>query len=188
MTLPQEIPRYRLTVDDYHRMADAGILGEDDRVELIQGELIEMTPIGSSHAGSVAWIAQRFSELVAGRVVVWNQNPIRLDRQSEPQPDVALLRPRADGYRSALPGPEDVLLVVEVADSSLGYDRDVKGPLYAAHAISEYWLVDLASRCLVRHREPAADGYRRIDTPRDAGTVTPEALPQVRVELSELLG
>ncbi len=187
MTLPREIPRYRLTEDDYHRMAEAGILGEDDRVELIQGELIEMTPIGSGHAGTVSWIAQRFSEVVAGRAVVWTQNPLRLDRHSEPQPDVALLRPRLDAYRASLPTPDDVLLVVEVADSSLAYHRDIKGPLYGAHAIPEYWLVDLAARCLVRYRQPSADGYARSDH-QDSGAVALEALPRARLDLTELLG
>ena len=186
MTLPEQIPRHRFTVEEFHRMAEAGILGEDDRVELIQGELIEMTPIGSAHARTVAWIAQHLALAAGDGAVVWTQNPIRLDAHCEPQPDVALLRARADGYWSALPGPGDVLLVVEVADSSLAYDRDVKAPLYAAHGVPELWLVDLQARHVIRHRRPSAGGYTRIDPPVADRLLVPERLPAAGIDVGAL--
>ena len=124
------LTRHRLNVDDYHRMAEAGILGEQDRVELIDGDLIDMAPIGQDHIASVNGLAHALFLACGDRAIVSIQNPARLDRFSEPQPDAALFRPRADHYRTgAPPGPADVLLLVEVADSSLRYDRAVKLPL-----------------------------------------------------------
>jgi hypothetical protein len=118
--------RHRLTVADYHQMADAGMLGPDDRVELIAGEVLDRSPIGSLHAAVVAAVAEYFSRVAAGKLTVWSQNPIRLDDLSEPQPDIALVRPRADFYAAAHPTSADVFLVVEVAETSLPYDLDVQ--------------------------------------------------------------
>ena len=131
--------RHRLTVHDYHRMADAGIFGKDDRIELIDGDLVDMAPIGQGHAAVVARLTRALFMACADRAIVWPQNPIRLDQSSEPQPDVTVLRHRADFYADGeRPGPADVLLLVEVADSSLRYDRTVKLPLYARAGIAEY--------------------------------------------------
>ncbi|MBV8457956.1 MAG: Uma2 family endonuclease [Acetobacteraceae bacterium] len=127
------VPRRLLTVDDYHRMGEAGILSEDDRVELIEGELVEMAPIGSEHAASVAALNHLLVLAVGARGLVFPQNPVRLDPHNEPQPDFTVLKPRPDGYRSALPRAEDILLIVEVSASSLGYDRGLKLALYARH-------------------------------------------------------
>ena len=130
--------RHRLTVDDYYRMAEAGILGEDDRVELIDGELIDMASVGPDHIATVNGLTSVLVMACRDRAIVSVQNLARLDRFSEPQPDVTLFRPRADNYRTgARPGPADVLLLVEVADSSLRYDRAVKLPLYARAGIGE---------------------------------------------------
>src|ERR1700677_2166033 len=124
--------RHRLNVDDYHRMAEAGILGEDDRVELIDGELIDMAPIGQDHIATVNGLAHAVFLACGDQAIVSVQTPARRDGFSDPQPDVTLFRPRADNYRTGeRPGPADVLLLVEVADSSLRYDRTVKLPLYA---------------------------------------------------------
>jgi len=154
------------TVDDYHRLALLGILAEGDRVELLDGQIVEMTPIGPEHAGCVDTLTRLLSRRVGDAAVVRVQNPMVLGTQWEPQPDVALLKPRADGYRTAHPGPGDTLLVIEVADTSGGSDRDVKIPLYARAGIPEAWLVDLANDLIEVHRQPGLEGYREVRTLR----------------------
>jgi Uma2 family endonuclease len=166
--------------------AEAGILGRDDRVELIDGEIIDMAPIGSPHAGSVNLIAQAFAAPFGlKRVVVSVQNPLRLDALNEPQPDLMLLRPREDGYRAAHPTAADVLLLVEVADSSLAYDRTTKLPLYARHGVPEIWIVDLAGGAVEVHGHPVAG---RFTTERRHGTgpLAPACLPDCPVDLGRL--
>lgn len=163
-TMPGDlVTRHRLTVDDYHQMAVTGILGPDDRVELIAGEVLDMSPIGSLHAALVAAVSDYLGRLAAGRLTVWVQNPIRLDDLSEPQPDIALVEPRPDYYASGHPGPTDTLLVVEVAESSLAYDLGVKVPLYARHGIREVWVIDAATRNTHRFRGPRPEGYSEQD-------------------------
>jgi Uma2 family endonuclease len=161
-----ELVRHRFTVADFHRMAEAGILGGDDRVELIDGEIVEMTPIGSRHAACVDRLAQLFFEQVGRRAIVRVQSPIRLGEHSEPQPDVTLLRPHPDFYAASHPRPEDVLLVVEVAETSAQLDRAVKAPLYARAGIPELWLVDLEAEAIVVHRLASSEGYRDVRTAR----------------------
>jgi Uma2 family endonuclease len=126
-----QIDRRVFSVDDYYRMVEVGLLKEDERVELIEGEVIRMSPIGSRHAACVARLTKLFSRLAGDGAIVWVQNPVRLNDFSEPQPDVALLKPRADFYAGAHPAAADVLLIVEVSDTTIGYDRQVKVPLYA---------------------------------------------------------
>ncbi len=155
------VTRRKFTVDEYHLLARAGILKEDDRVELIDGEIVEMSPIGSRHAACVARLTEWAGSL-RGRAVVWVQNSVRLGDFAEPQPDLALLRPRADFYAAAHPTPEDVFLVVEVAETSSDYDRQVKIPLYARWGISEAWLVDLEADRVEVYRSPAPEGYRDV--------------------------
>jgi len=167
MSLP--LARYRFTVDDYYRLAQAGILGEDDRVELIEGEIVMMTPIGSPHAASVTGITRLLVGPLGDRAVVRIQLPVRLDDHSEPEPDVCIARPRADLYAGAHPGPADVLLLIEVSDSSLAYDRGVKVPLYARSGIEAVWVVELGRSLVHVHGNPAPDGYleRRASRPGD---------------------
>lgn len=150
---------HRLTVDDYYRMAEAGILGEDDRVELIEGELIDLAPIGSAHAGIVEHLANLLMAAVGDSAIVSVQDPARLDSRSGPRPDIALLHPRGDYYTSAHPQPTDVLLLIDVA---VAYDRDVKTPLPARHGMPEAWLVDLAGHRLHIHREPVNGAYQEV--------------------------
>ncbi len=178
--------RHRLTVADYHRMAQTGVLAEDDRVELIDGEIIDMAPIGSPHAGTVTYLINILKIAIGERAIVSPQNPVFLGRHSEPQPDIALLKPRADFYRAKHPSPEDVLLIIEVADTTLRYDREVKAPLYARHGIPELWIVDLENRCLYLYREPGDEGYRQIETIEHPGVLTPLLLPDVPVALTDL--
>lgn len=176
--------RARLSVDQFHRMAEAGIFASDDRVELINGEMIEMAPIGSRHSSAVMRLRAQLGRLVGELALVSPQNPVMLPPDSEPQPDIALLKPRADWYSLALPGPADVLLVVEVADTTVDYDRDVKLALYAAHGIREAWIVDLRGRRLEVYRDPR-DGHYRMKLERGpTDMVSPEALPAVALDLS----
>ena len=179
--------RHRLSVNEFERMAQAGILAEDERVELIEGDLIDMTPIGSRHAGAVSRLTRAFSLAVGADVIVSVQNPIRLDRYSQPQPDLALLRPRADFYAEAHPQPADVLLIVEVAEASLAYDRDVKIPLYARHGIPEVWLLDVAGRCLTAHRAPGPDGYGEQRHIVEAQPLAAALLPAAVIDLAGLV-
>jgi Uma2 family endonuclease len=156
---------HRLTVEDYYRMGEIGILRPDERLELIEGEIIDMAPPGELHAGTVDQLVDLLKEAVGRRAIVRVQNPVLLDRYSEPQPDLALLRPRTDFYKKTRPGAADVLLAIEVADTSLRYDRDVKVPLYARHGIAEVWLIDVRGKRLTRHRAPTQGAYRAVDEP-----------------------
>ncbi len=181
------LTRHRLNVDDYHRMAEAGILGDDDRVELIDGELIDMAPIGQDHAATVNGLNHALFMACGDRAVVSIQNSLRLNRFNEPQPDAALFRPRADNYRTgAPPGPADVLLVVEVADSTLRYDRTVKLPLYARAGIAEVWIVDLHRRVVDVHRAPAGDAYTTVETYGPDGAIALALAPDIRVALGRV--
>lgn len=180
------LKRHRLTVADYYRMAEAGILGEDDRVELIEGEIIDMPPIGNVHSSSVKRLLRIFDRAVGDGAVVSVQDPIHLNDFSEPQPDLALLRYRDDFYREAHPTAADVLLLVEVAGSSLAYDRDVKLPLYARHGIPEVWIVDLEHRRLEVHSRPQGDAYLEKRCPDLAVPIAPAALPDCAVNLHGL--
>ena len=183
-----QLARYRFTVGEYHQMAEAGVFGEDDRIELIEGEILEMSPIGSHHAARVARLQQRFGRVLAGRVLVWTQNPIRLDDRSEPQPDLVLLEPRDDFYESALPGPEKVVLVVEIADSSAEYDRQIKAPLYGRSGIPEYWLVDLIRRVITVYREPSRDGYQAVRVAQPGEQISPSAFSDVQLDVADIVG
>ncbi len=182
------IERYRFTVDDYYRMLAAGILTEDSRVELIEGEVIAMAPIGSRHAGCINRIVHVLSPQLADRAILSIQNPIRLSPYTEPQPDVALLRPREDFYASGHPGPRDVLLVVEVAETSGDYDRRVKVPLYGRAGIPEAWVVDLGAGVVEVYRGPGRRGYRQAERHGRGSVLSPQACPDVRLAVDEILG
>ncbi|MGQ0570235.1 MAG: Uma2 family endonuclease [Armatimonadota bacterium] len=178
----------RFTVDEYYRMAGAGIFTEDDRVELIDGEIVEMVPIGSRHAACVMRLTRLLSAVVGARAIVGVQNPVRLDVHSEPQPDVAVLRPRPDFYARGHPGPEDSPLIIEVADSSVVADREIKVPLYAKAAIPEVWVIDLQGGTIDQFQQPSAQGYL-IRRARSRGEgISPEALPELSLAVDEILG
>jgi Uma2 family endonuclease len=181
--------RHRLDADDYHRMAEAGILGESDRVELIDGELIDMAPIGQGHAAIVSRL-NRALVLAGDRIgIVWPQSSVRLNRYSEPQPDIAILRYQADFYETGeRPGPADVLLLIEVVDTSLAFDRRVKLPLYASAGIAELWIVDVQRRVLDAHRKPAGDGYAEATTHGSGDRLALALAPEIVVELDLVFG
>jgi Uma2 family endonuclease len=182
------VSRRRFTVDEYHRMLEGGILAEDDRVELIEGEIVEMTPIGPRHAACVDRLNGLLTLRTAGRAIVRVQSPIQLGGHSEPQPDVTVLRPRTDFYAAGHPGPEDVLLLVEVVETSAEYDRQVKLPLYARSGIREVWVVDLAVGTIEAYREAAPDGYRQVRRFGRGETLSPEALPDAALGVDDILG
>ena len=177
----------RFTVEEYHRTADAGVFGEDDRVELLEGEIVEMAPIGSRHAACVRRLNEVFGERLRGRAIVAVQDPVRLGEHSEPQPDVALLRRREDRYTAAHPGPQDVLLVVEVADTSAAWDRERKVPLYAQAGVPEVWVVDLVAGAVHTYRGPAGGAYAEADRVGPGDHVAPEAFPDAAVDVADLL-
>src|SRR5438094_4132647 len=167
MATDVEVVRRRFTVDEYHRMGEAGILNEDDRVELVRGEIVQMSPIGIQHAACVARLTEILLGRLRGRATLWPQNPLTILPDSEPQPDIILLRHRADFYAAAgLPGPDDVALSVEAADPSLRYNRRVKGLLYAEPGIREHWTVDPAGAPADVFGEPGPHRPRRTDRVR----------------------
>ena len=168
-------------------MAQAGILREDDRVELLEGEILEMAPIGSEHAACVARLTALFAQVHA-KAIVWVQNPIRLSERSEPQPDLALLRPRPDFYAQTHPGSADVLLVVEVAETSVEVDRDVKVPLYAGAGILEVWLVDIAGECIEIFQKPTPQGYQEVRRTRRGDRLAPQTFPHLQLASDDILG
>ncbi len=186
---PTDLPRrHRLTVSDYYRMAEVGILAPDARVELIDGDIIDMSPPGSLHAATVRRLNGILSRATGDGASVLVQDPVRLSDLSEPQPDLALLRPRDDFYSQHHPGPADTLLVVEVADTSLRFDRDTKVSLYAVHCIPEMWLVDLRGRRLIRHRAPQQGSYTLVDEPDLSAPLEITELPGIAVGLQHLFG
>jgi Uma2 family endonuclease len=183
---PNIFRRHRLTVTEYHRMGEAGILSPDAHVELVEGEIIDTAPIGSPHAGTVKYLGNKIKAAVGDRAVVSIQDPVFLDMYSEPHPDIALLRPRRDFYRSAHPTPADILLIIEVADTSLAYDTQIKLPLYALHGIQEVRLADLPGRRFLVHRTPSPTGFRDVQTLTDLTAVTLLLFPEVSMNLSDV--
>jgi Uma2 family endonuclease len=185
MGAPFNIPRRALTVDEYHKMGEAGVLKEDDRVELIEGELIKMAPIGGRHLQLVNLITGILVFAVEDKAVVSTQNPILLPPYNEPQPDIVLLAPEVK-YRQAVPTVEDILLVIEIADTTLVYDRDTKIPIYARHGIPEAWVLDAANERTFIFLQPGPQGYRQILSPKREETISPSLLPGVEIKLSDI--
>ena len=185
VTLPT---RRRFTIDDYHRMGEAGIFHEDDRVELLDGEIVEMSPIGTRHTGGVNRLTALFTRRLGRRAVVSVQNPIVLDDYSEPQPDLTILAARSDFYSTAHPRPPDVLLAIEVSDSSVSYDRSIKLGLYARRHLRELWLLDLPGKALDVYRRPTASGYREQQRLVRGRRIAPLAFPRVHFRISDILG
>jgi Uma2 family endonuclease len=179
--------RRPFTVAEYHTMLGAGTLTADGRVELIEGEIVQRSPIGSRHAGQVNRLNRILVRALGDRGVVTVQNPVTLNDLSEPEPDLAILRPRDDDYAAAHPTSNDVLLLIEVADASLAFDRQVKLPLYARCSIPEVWLLALERGVLEVHRSPAGAAWREVRQLRAGDTVAPLAFPALTFEVAELL-
>jgi Uma2 family endonuclease len=178
--------RHRISVEEYYRMAEVGLLAPDARVELIEGEIIDMAPIGSRHGSLVDTLVEVFVQAFAGKAIVRGQGAVQLDGFSQPQPDIALLKPRQDRYRDRNPSGPDTFLVVEVSDSTLLYDRQIKVPLYARHGVPEVWIVDAQDSQLHFFRSLAAGEYTWISSTAEPGIVAIAGLPQMTVDLSPL--
>ena len=174
----------KFDVDEYHRLGDAGILHEDDRIELIEGELVEMAPIGGEHATIVSALNMTLARQCDASQLVHVQNPLRLDRTSEPQPDLVLAR-FVRGSRD-VPNFKDALLVIEVSDSTYNYDRKIKAPLYARAGVPELWIVDCQNRRVEIHADAKGDGYSNITIADDSVTLTPRLADNIKVRLADL--
>lgn len=185
MAVGVDLPRRLFTVDEYHRMAEAGILEADERVELIEGEIIQMAPIGPRHAGCVINATRLFITHLGDRAVVSPQNPVVIRPRSEPQPDLVLLRPRAVSYSRELPASQDVLLAVEVADTTVRFDRLVKSRLYARAGIAEFWLCLAMDGAVEVYRAPGPDGYADVTLRGPGQAVSPLAFPDVSFAVSD---
>jgi Uma2 family endonuclease len=183
-----KVQHWLFTVDDYYKLAEAGILKEGDRVELIDGEIVKMSPIGNRHASCVMRLNAIFNQRAGQLVIVNVQNPVRLNQYSEPQPDITLLKPRGDYYSNSHPTPGDVLLIIEVSDTTLAYDRMIKIPLYARAGIPEVWVADLAGDRVEAYSEPVNGSYQKTRRAARGETLTPERLPTVSVSVDDVLG
>jgi Uma2 family endonuclease len=179
-------PRRLITVDEFHKMAAAQILSEKDRIELIEGEMIQVAPIGAKHFSKLIRLQRLFANLVGNHATVSVQGPIALPPRNEPQPDIALLKPRTDDYESGLPGASDVLLVVEISDTTLVFDRDAKMQIYAFHGIPEAWIVDVNAKQVMVFLDPGPSGYQQVITPAADATLKPTMVPSISVRQSDL--
>ena len=175
-------------VDQYYEMAESGIIGEDERVELIEGEIVKMSPIGVRHASCVNRLVSLFGQAFGKKIILGIQNPIRLSAYSEPQPDIALLKPKADFYADAHPSPADILLIVEVADTSIGYDRETKVPLYARAGIPEMWLVDLVAENVSVYSGPVRGEYTQAKQLKRDEHVVASVFRDFVVPVDDILG
>jgi Uma2 family endonuclease len=186
--MPAEVERARrlFTREEYHCMGDVGILKPTERVELIRGEIVEMSPIGRRHVAFVNNLTQLLVLRLGGRAIVSVQNPVALADDTEPEPDLTVLRRRAVPYKESEPATDDVLLLIEVADSSLAYDRGTKLRLYAESGIPEYWLVDTAAEAIEVHRGPGPTGYAEMHRVSGSATVSPQAFPDITLPLGEI--
>ncbi|AUT04084.1 hypothetical protein CLI64_28945 [Nostoc sp. CENA543] len=183
-----QLLRRKFTVDQYHKMIESGILTADDRVQLIRGEIIEMSPIGTRHAACVNRLNNLLIQLLGKSVIVAVQNPVELDDSSEPQPDVALLKPRDDFYENAHPQPQDIYLLIEVADSTIQFDREVKIPLYAIANIIVVWLIDINEQTIEVYQQPTATGYQQIQKFTRGETLVIPGFPNVTITVDEIFG
>lgn len=186
--MSRQLAKHFITADEYERMGEAGVFGADARLELIEGEIYKMSPIGSPHASCVKFLSRLLNRLFNDTMLVSAQDPIRLSDFSEPQPDIALLRWRDDFYRQRHPTPEDVLLVIEVADTTVGTDRAVKIPLYAAAGVAETWIVNLPEEQIEVYAEPFGGAYQIVRTYRRGERAQSHTLAELAVNVAEVLG
>ena len=182
-----ELTRVRFKVTDYHRMIEAGILGEDDAVELIDGEIVAMSPVGAHHSGTVKKLNHFLMQTMGNAAIIGVQDPIRLADDTEPEPDLSVLAPRADFYTKSIPVPAEILLLLEVADTSLLADRLIKIPRYAAAGIREVWLVDLDNNRIERHSGPQVGGYRDVVFIRPGQVLASTVVPGLTLAADQIL-
>jgi Uma2 family endonuclease len=187
MLVPVSVPKRHFTADEYQRMVQARILTKYDRVELIDGEIVAKMTIGPRHSAAVDRTARAFFSQAGDSVIVRVQGAARANLFSEPEPDIVLLRPRSDFYAAGHPGPADILLIIEIAESSFDYDRDVKAPLYARSNVHEYWLIDLNENVLYRHLAPERSRYRTVHQFVRGQSLSPDLLPGCVVSVDDLI-
>ena len=178
--------RRQFTVHDYARMRETGILAEDDRVELLDGEIYVMIPIGPLHIAIVNRLNKILMPQIGDDAILSIQNAVQLNDYSEPQPDLALLHPRADYYDQALAGPDDIILLIEVADSSLGYDRDQKLPRYAASNIAELWIIDVDRQLVEQYFQPLQGQYTQLTKVLLGNAIQSKTMPQIHFMIDQL--
>lgn len=183
-----ELARWRFTAAEFFQLVEIGVLAEGDRVELIQGDLIEMSPIYITHISTLNRLVWILSNALGKQVILSVQNPVQLSEDNLPQPDVAVFRFQEKFYGEQHAKPEDILLIIEVADSSLRYDRRVKSKLYGAAGIADYWIVNLPERQIEVYREPRPNGYRTVTTYAPGETLSPLAFPDVVLQVEQIMG
>ncbi len=181
-----EVKPYKFTVAQYHKMGEANILHEDSRVELIEGEILKMAPIGKKHAGIVDHFNAILNQWVSHKAIVRIQNPIQLDEHNEPEPDIILLKPRNDYYKKKTPTPNDVYLIIEISDSSYPMDRQVKLPLYARFEIPELWIVDVEKQCVEIHRTPQNGFYQESKFHKANDTISSNFFEEIKITVQEI--
>lgn len=182
-----EVSRRTFSVEEYHQMVRAGILTENDRIELINGEFIAMSPVGSKHASCVKRLNILFSKHLQGNFIVSVQDPIQLNDYSEPEPDLAILKPRPDFYAEAHPRPDDVLLIIEVSDTTLDYDQEVKVPLYAKAAIPEVWIINLPQSTIEIYTTPQTGLYRKAEFFKSGDPLVSSVFPELKISADQVL-
>jgi Uma2 family endonuclease len=185
--VPDWVPRWLLDVDEFYRMVEAGILHEDDHVELIEGELVAMAPAGVPHINCINRLNRLLVRAVGDDAIVSVQNPVRLSNFTQPEPDFAVIRPASGNYATTPPQAEDLFLIVEVAASSLRYDVAVKSRLYARHGVAEYWVVDLDAATILVHREPTQLGYAKTWEAKAGEVLDIVLLPGLRLAVADIL-
>ncbi len=178
----------KFTVEEYEKMATEGIIKPDEKVELIRGEIIKMSPMGTRHAAGIARLTQLLYRKFGDLILLGVQNPIRLNNNSQPEPDLSLLIPRSDFYVAAYPCPQDIYLIIEVSDSTLDYDRYTKIPLYAEANIQEVWIVNLKEECLEVYRHPLQGSYQAIQKYYRGESIFIESFPEIEFTIAEILG
>lgn len=183
-----QLTKRLFNIEEYHKMAEIGIFGEGERLELIEGEIFKMSPVGKRHAAHVKRLNKIFNQCLGERVLISVQDPVELNDKSEPLPDIALLQPREDFYESGHPQPKDILLLVEVADTTIEYDRKIKIPLYARSNIIEVWLVNIDEQAVEVYRQPAANEYQIIQKFQRGQNLSPQAFPESQIIVDQILG
>ena len=178
----------KFTVEEYEKMATEGIIKSDEKVELIRGEIIKMSPMGTRHASIVDRLIQLFYQKLGQKIILRVQNPIRLNNNSQPEPDLSLLIPRSDFYVAAYPCPQDIYLIIEVSDSTLDYDRYTKIPLYAEANIKEVWIINLKEECVEVYRYPLNGSYQDMQKYYRGESIFIEFFPEIELTLTEILG
>lgn len=186
--LTAALPHRKFTIEEYHNFIETGVFKPEERLELWEGEFVEMSPIGTRHASCVNYLIELLRDFLGKNVIISPQNPIVLNDFSEPQPDIALLRRREDFYRSENATAKDVLIAMEIADTTLKYDRDTKFPRYAASGIEEAWLIDLENDRVEIHGEPTEFGYSLVKILHRGQTAESNVLPEIKITIDEILG